>query len=194
VDKVGGDLMAARRRIGAYALRSETAPLATRLATVAARLPQPHWPAAVLRVVAVDTLSGDYQVFDRDSGVELVDAIAASCAVPGAWPPVPIGTRIFMDGGIRSFSNADIAQGAGRVLVIAPLGWADGNPVSGHLRAEAEVLRASGSRVCVIVPDEASAEAMGDNVLDPARCALSAQAGLGQGLHSAAWLDPVWNS
>ena len=192
--KVGGDLGAARRRIGAFALRSETVPLATRRAIVAARLPQTLWPAANLRVVAVDTASGEYRVFDRSSGVELVDAVAASCAVPGAWPPVPIGGQLYMDGGIRSLTNADMAQGAERVIVIAPLGWAEGNPVSGHLRAEADMLRAAGALLSVIVPDEASARAIGDNVLDPERCAPSARAGLAQGLRSAASLVTVWTT
>jgi NTE family protein len=194
MDKVGGDLGAARRRIGAFALRSETVPLAMRRAIVAARLPQVLWPAVNLRVVAVDTASGEHRVFDRSSGVELVDAIAASCAVPGAWPPVPIGGRLYMDGGIRSLTNADMAQGAECVIVIAPLGWAEGNPVSGHLRAEADLLRATGARLSVIVPDEASARAIGDNVLDPERCAPSARAGLAQGLRSAASLVTVWTT
>ena len=184
----------ARRRIGAFALRSETVPLATRRAIVAARLPQVAWPAANLRVVAVDTASGEHRVFDRRSGVELVDAIAASCAVPGAWPPAAIGGRLYMDGGIRSLTNADMAEGAERVIVIAPLGWAEQNPVSGHLRAEADLLRATGARLSVIVPDEASALAIGDNVLDPERCAPSARAGLAQGLRSAASLVTVWTN
>lgn len=192
MDKLGGDLMAARRRIGAFALRSETVSEAERRAIVAARLPQPHWPARALRVVAVDTDSGEHRVFQRGSGVALVDAVAASCAVPGAWPTVAIDGRRYMDGGIRSLTNADIALGASQVLVIAPLGWAEGNPVSGHLRAEVARLREAGTRVNVIVPDPASAEAMGDNVLDPARRAPSARAGLAQGLRAAASVAADW--
>jgi NTE family protein len=192
MDKVGGDVTAARQRIGAFTLRSNTVPPAERRAIVAARLPQAHWPARVLRVVAVDTASGEHRVFDRHSGVELVDAVAASCAVPGAWPAVAIQGRLYMDGGIRSLTNADIALGASRVLVIAPLGWGEGNPVSGHLRAETARLREAGARVNVIVPDPASAEALGDNVLDPARCAPSARAGLAQGLRAAASVAADW--
>jgi len=192
MDKVGGNLAAARRRIGAFALRSGTVPPAERRAIVAARLPQTHWPDSALRVVAVDAASGEHRVFDRHSGVELVDAVAASCAVPGAWPAVAIQGRQYMDGGIRSLTNADIALGASRVLVIAPLGWGDGNPVSGHLRSEVARLREAGARVNVIVPDPASAEALGDNVLDPARRAPSARAGLAQGLRAAAGVAADW--
>lgn len=194
VDKVGGDLNAARRRIGAFALRSETVPPEARRAIVAARLPQAAWPTHWLGVVAVDADDGEYQLFHRGSGVDFTDAVAASCAVPGAWPVVTIAGRRYMDGGIRSLTNADLAQGARHVVVLAPLGYSDGNPVSGHLRAETALLEATGTRVHVIVPDAASLDALGDNVLDPARRAPSARAGLAQGLAHAAALATAWNA
>lgn len=194
VEKVGGDLVAARKRIGAFALRSETVAPEVRRAIIAARLPAPHWPARWLGVAAVDAETGEHRLFDRDSGVELVDAVAASCAVPGAWPVVRIDGRPWMDGGIRSMTNADLAQGAAHVLVIAPLGYSEGNPVSGHLHAEVRNLQASGSRVDVIVPDAASLDALGDNVLDPARRRPSAAAGLQQASDEAAAIVAAWNS
>jgi NTE family protein len=83
MQKVFGDARAARRRIGV--LRTETVPLKTRR-IIASRLPTAHWPRCDLRVVAVDTETGEHVVFHRHSGVELVDAVAASCAVPGSWP------------------------------------------------------------------------------------------------------------
>ena len=193
MNKLGGDLAAARKRIGAYALRSETVPVDVRRAIVAARLPRTDWPARALRVVAIDTATGEHAVFDRDSGVDFIDAIAASCAVPGTWPAVPINGRAWMDGGIRSLSNADLAAPAKRVLVIAPLGYAEGNPVSGHLQAEVRLLMEGGARVMVIVPDERSAEAMTDNPLDPARCPASAAAGVAQALRIAPDITPFWN-
>lgn len=193
MDKVSGDLTAARKRIGAHALRSATVPLAVRREIISARLPQAGWPARALRVVAVDTDTGQHATFDRDSGVDFIDAIAASCAVPGAWPAVPIDGRAWMDGGIRSLSNADLAAQAQCVLVIAPLGYADDNPVSGHLRAEVRMLQDSGARVVVVVPDSYSTRAMTDNVLDPARCAPSARAGLVQALRVAPDIASFWN-
>src|SRR5690606_14991554 len=133
IDKVGGDLAAARRRIGAYALRSETVPAAQRRAIIAARLPlplAPHpWPERWLGITAVDAETGEHRLFDRASGVDLVAAVAASCSVPGAWPVVHIDGRPYMDGGIRSITNADLAMAAAHVLVVAPLGYSDGNPV-----------------------------------------------------------------
>lgn len=181
MDRVGGDLPEARRRIGAFALRSETVVPAVRRAIVAARLPGVKWPRRALKLVAVDAVSGEGRVFDASSGVDFVDAVAASCAVPGSWPVVAVGDRQYMDGGIRSMTNADLALGAGQVLVLAPLGYSDANPVSGHLHAEVDALRKSGAEVWVVVPDGASLAAMGQNVLDPAQCPPSAQAGLLQG-------------
>jgi NTE family protein len=145
-----------------------------------------------LKLVAVDAETGEGRFFESASGADFVDAVAASCAVPGAWPVVCIGGRSYMDGGIRSMTNADLAAGAARVLVLAPLGYSEGNPVSGHLHAEVEVLRKAGAEVSVVVPDPASLEAMGENVLDPSRRPPSAQAGLLQGQALAAALRPLW--
>jgi NTE family protein len=192
MDKVGGDLAEARRRIGAFARRSETVAAEARRAIVAARLPGLRWPARALKLVAVDAESGEGRVFDATSGADFVDAVAASCAVPGAWPVVHIGGRSYMDGGIRSMTNADLAAGAARVLVLAPLGYSEGNPVSGHLHAEVDTLRSAGVEVIVVTPDASSLDAMGDNVLDPTRRPPSAQAGLLQGLALATDIRCLW--
>jgi NTE family protein len=73
-----------QRRVGAYALAARTVPEADRLAAVSTRLPSPEWPARRILLVAVDAETGETRVFDRQSGVNLVDAVAASCAVPGS--------------------------------------------------------------------------------------------------------------
>src|SRR5581483_5739954 len=110
-----------RRRIGAAALAAETIDEAPRRAAVAARVPVDAWPARTLLIVAVDAATGETVVFDRGSGVSLVDAVTASCAVPGVWPPATIGGRRYVDGGVRSGTNADLAVGCDRVVVIVPL-------------------------------------------------------------------------
>lgn len=95
---------------------------AERRGIIAARLPRHEWPAHnSLRITAVDVGTGGLTVFDRDTGVQLVDAVAASCAVPGVWPPVMINGRHYVDGGMRSSTNADLATGCVRLLVVAPL-------------------------------------------------------------------------
>jgi NTE family protein len=171
----------AQRRMGAYALAAKTVPEAERLAAVGSRLPSPEWPSRRLLLVAVDAETGETRVFDRQSGVDLVDAVAASCAVPGIWPPVTIGGRRYVDGGVRSSDNADLAAGHARIVVISPLGLDPPFPSPMPLRTAVEQLRSEGSAVTVITPDEASVAAIGTNPLDPATRIPAAQAGRAQG-------------
>src|ERR1022692_1624797 len=114
-----------RRRMGAAALEMDAASDGSgqtqRRATVAARLPSQHWPQRPMLIVAVDARTGEPVVFDRHSGVDLVDAVTASCAGPGV-PPHSIGDNRYIDGGYRSNENADLAAGYGRVLVLSPFG------------------------------------------------------------------------
>src|SRR5690606_6500892 len=95
--------------------------------------------------------------------------------------PVTMAGRLYMDGGVRSFTNADFAAGYGRVVVLAPLGYGNHNPVSGHLRQEVAALESAGSHVLVVIPDANSELAIGDNILDPARREAAAKAGYEQG-------------
>ncbi len=192
VRKVNGDLVQARKRIGAFALRSETPSLEMRRSIIRSRLSSEAWPTCPLRLIAVDTATAQSVVLDKSGQLNLVDAVMASCAVPGVWPPVPLDDARLMDGGLRSMTNADLATESSHVLVLAPLGYSEDNPVSGHLRKEVEQLRQSGANVDVIVPDEDSVQAIGDNVLDPGRRIISAQAGLKQGLSLLQSLHAPW--
>lgn len=193
-EKVHGDLAQARQRIGAWALRSNTPSSEERRAIVAQRLHNADWPSKPLRIVSINAHDGTEKIWDCTSGASLVDAVAASCAVPGVWPPVQLLGEHFIDGGLRSMTNADLATGARRVLVISPQGYSDSNPVSGHLRSELKVLQASGSQVQVIAPDAASLEAIGSNILDPSRCAQVATAGLHQGQALCSTISGFWAS
>ncbi|MBA3523715.1 MAG: patatin-like phospholipase family protein, partial [Geodermatophilaceae bacterium] len=109
-----------RRRIGAMALKADTVPEQERLDVIAARLPEHEWPERDLRVTAVDAETGDFRLLDRHSAVPLVTAVAASCAVPGVYPPVTVDGRPMVDGGVMSATNADVAAGARAVVVLAP--------------------------------------------------------------------------
>ncbi|MFI7157742.1 patatin-like phospholipase family protein [Micromonospora chalcea] len=186
----GRDAARARARIGAMALSARTPSEQSRRAVIAARLPSSDWPAARLLVTAVDAASGEFVVFDADSGASLVDAVGASCAVPGVWPPVTIGDRRFVDGGVRSPVNADLAAGCERVVVLAPTRAAVG-PMP-RLSAQVTALREAGARVAVVSPDRAARTAIGRNVLDPARRAASARAGFAQADTVAAEVAGVW--
>ena len=170
-----------QRRVGAYALAASTVSEADRLAAVGSRLPSPQWPARRLLLVAVDAETGEPRVFGRDSDVDLVDAVAASCAVPGIWPPVTIGGHRYVDGGIRSSDNADLASGHARIVVLSPLGPDSPFPTPLPLRTVVARLRSEGSAVTVIAPDEASVAAIGTNPLNPATRIPAAEAGRAQG-------------
>ncbi|HEX3713055.1 MAG TPA: patatin-like phospholipase family protein [Trebonia sp.] len=170
------------RRFGQFALNAATVPEPERRAVIESRLPSHDWPATLTRLIAVDCLSGELAVFDDSAEVSLVDAVAASSAVPGIWPPATIGGRRYMDGGVRSADNADLAAGAARVIVISPLGLDSPLPAMLPLRAAVTSLTNQGAVVTVVSPDAASAAAIGANALDPATRGPAAAAGRAQGL------------
>jgi NTE family protein len=181
----------ARRRIGAMALRAKTESEAARRAVIESRLPVREWPEGTLQITAVEAESGEFMVFDAASGVGIVDAVGASCAVPGVWPPVTINGRRYVDGGMRSGTNADLAAGYDRVVVIAPLAQGFG-PIAG-LDTHVRELTAQGSRVAVVKPDQAALDAIGKNVLDPAHRPGAARAGQVQAAAVADSVRAVWS-
>jgi NTE family protein len=176
-----------RRVIGQRALAAATVPEADRRAVIAGRLARRDWPSRKLAVVAVQARTGDVRVFDKDSGADLVDAVTASCAIPGIWPPVTIGGDRYIDGGTRSVVNADLATGYQRILILAPM--ADPSldeQVAGLVAA------GDGVQVQVITPDDESTAAFGLNPLDPAVRAPAARAGYAQGEGAAAAVARLW--
>jgi NTE family protein len=179
-----------RGRVGRLALATATAPEGERVEIIASRLPSHDWPEERLLITAVEAETGDFVVWDRNSGVPLVSAVAASCAVPAVWPPVTIDGRRYVDGGVRSGTCADLAAGAESVVVLAPMANAPAFPGTG-LGAELEALGEE-ARTAVVHPDEAATTAIGPNVLDPSRRAAAAEAGRAQGLALAAVLRDVW--
>ncbi len=179
----------AGRRMGAFALAAPTVDLAVRLVAIDARLPVKQWPDRRMLLSAVDAGTGELTVFTRESGVTLLDAVAASGAVPGVWPPVTIGGRPYIDGGVLSLTNADLAAGADRVLIIRPA--LDGAPqLSGSL--DAEVAALAPAAVYVISADQASVDAFGTNPLSPTTRAPSARAGRAVGAAHAAGVAALW--
>ncbi|MFC6013151.1 patatin-like phospholipase family protein [Nocardia lasii] len=120
-----------------------------------------------------------------DPTVGLGDAIAASWAIPGWFPPVRIGAKSYVDGGSVSSASADllVPLELDEVVVIAPMtsqGGASGaglDRVERLLRAqmtrvldrEVAVLRAAGTRVIRVEPGPEELAAMGPNFMDSAR-------------------------
>ena len=190
------DLSDMRRRIGTDAIELAEAVGAAGQEgwrqTVSARLPSQEWPPNTVLLTAVDADSGEPVELDRYSGVDLVDAVAASCA---GGPAYAIGGRRYIDGGYRrSSENADLAVGYGRVLVLSPLGGRTRHPAGWHsdLSAQVDELRAGGSRVETILPDAGSREAFGDNMMNPATRPPAARAGHRQGLRLAEKFAGFW--
>jgi NTE family protein len=187
-----------RRAMGAFGLESDSVlgpGAGQRRAIVAARLPRPEWPDRPMVVTAVDAHTGELAAFDRDSGVDLVDAVTASTALPGLVPTVGINGRRYIDGGVRSPDNADLASGYANVVVLSPLGGRSQTPPEAgqfeglrrppewgvDLASQVEALRKQGSHVEVITPDADSRAAMGTNQMDPATRVPAARAGFAQG-------------
>jgi len=171
-----------RQRIGAVALATETLAEPVRRDVIARRLPSHTWPDRVLRVTAIDIDTGKLVVFQRDSDVDLVDAVAASCAVPGVWPPVTIGDRRYMDGGIGSTINLHVADDCVTAVVLVPAG--ESAPSSFGDGPSSEIAAFGGTALGLFADDESLA-AFGANPLDP-RCRIaSAEAGRAQGRRQA---------
>jgi NTE family protein len=178
-----------RREVGQRALAAGTVPEAERRAVIAGRLPRHSWPSRKLAVVAVEAHTGDVRVFGQDSGADLVDAVTASCAIPGIWPPVTIDGGRYIDGGTRSATNADLAAGYQRVLILAPMA----DPVLDEQVAGLTQGAGDGPvKVQVLTPDEESVAAIGINPLDPGVRAPAAQAGYAQGQRAAAGVARFW--
>ena len=190
-----GDAADMRRRMGAAALDMDAASDGsgqTRWrATVAARLASQRWPQRAVLVTAVDARTGEPVVFDRQSGVDLVDAVAASCASGFAYR---IGDNRYIDGGYRRNENADLAAGYGRVLVLSPFGGRTRTPSEWGMQLAAQVdeLRARGSRVETIFPDSNSEHMFGANAMDLSLRPPAARAGYNQGRAPAEQLTEFW--
>lgn len=188
-----GNLERFGRHLGRLAVRAAASgripTLDERLTVIADRLTSPEWPERDLRVTVVDATTGAFRVLRRADGVPLRDAVAASCAVPGVYPPVPIEGRDYVDGGARSGANADVARGCERLVVLAPLSRAIG-PVRSAQQQAAEL----GVPHAVVMPDRDALRAIGPNPLAMSARAPAARAGRAQAASHAAEIRAVWHA
>ncbi|MFY1693862.1 patatin-like phospholipase family protein [Solwaraspora sp. WMMA2101] len=184
-----GDGRRARARIGRYAAAFAAGSAVSRRPVFEEALPVWSWPERPLWVTAVDAETGELVVFDGSRpGVDLVDAVSASCAVPGVWPPVVVGGRRLIDGGMRSAANADLAAGYASVVVLAPITWG-----LGWLAPVARQVAGLSGQVVVVSPDRAARRVIGRRLLDPARRPGAARAGWRQGSAAAGQVGRVWS-
>jgi NTE family protein len=184
-----------RRELGALALSAATMPEPAYLAMIGGALrvaEAPPWPERAFACTAVDAEDGGFQLWRAASGAELLPAVASSCAVPGVFPPVALHGRRYMDGGMRSMTNADLAAGYEVVVIVAVRSASFPAFALRQLEAEVESLKADGAIVALITPDAAAAEAMGLDFMDFGRNAAVAQAGLAQAAAQAEVLRSAW--
>jgi NTE family protein len=187
---------ATRAETGQAALDARTMPEPAWVGLIALYLRTRHWPSASLSVTAVDAEDGRLRVFRDADGVAVSRAVAASTAVPRLFPPVRIDGRRYVDGGVRSTTNADLAAGHDVVLLFvdhlaSPTG--DGSLSRANVDREVAELRAGGTEVVEIALDAASIAALGEqSAMDPERLAPAARAGRAQGEAEAARVAAAW--
>ena len=162
-----------RAEIGAYALAAQTIGEDAFIESFGrsfSTLPVDAWPERGFACTAVDAQTGGFQLWTGDSGVGVVRAVASSCSVPGVYPPVTLKGRRYIDGGMRSSTNADMASGHEMVVVIALRTGAAGGALAERIAArfneEIESLKDGGGTVVTVTPDPASLEAFGLNLMD----------------------------
>ena len=187
-----------RAAIGRFALSADALPEDQFVASFR-YLKGASWPDRYT-CTAVDAVSGEFAVWDADAGVELDRAVASSCAVPGLFAPITIKGRRYIDGGMRSGTNADLATGHDRVLIISVLGaiGATGAQESrsvrdGQLESEIAILTESGAAVEVIAVDEAGVRVIGVNLMDRSLIPAAVAEGIRQGESEANRLRDFWS-
>ncbi len=177
--------------IGAFALKAQTMPEEQFIASFGS-ISGEGWPPG-FACTAVDAEEGRFVLWEETSGVPLGRAIASSCSVPGIFPPITINGRRYIDGGMRSGTNADLGKGHDRVLVVAVLAKMGLEIMKARVEGEVAALKASGAKVELIVPDADCLEAFGNNLMDSSRRGDVALAGVAQGRAEAERIGAFWN-
>jgi NTE family protein len=187
-----------RREIGQFALEAKTMDEESFIRSFGRQLSEAQadlWPSKGYACTAVDAETGEFVVWNAEAKVGLARAVASSCSVPGVFPPITINGRRYIDGGMRSGSNADLATGHELVVVVG-LRTAGDAAMSARMRApleaEMQVLRDGGARTELILPDDASVAAFGLNLMDGRKRPGAAKAGIDQGRALAPALKAVW--
>jgi NTE family protein len=190
LNDAGRDPARIRAGVGALALAADVVAEEPYVEALSRRIPRSQWPDRPLLITAVDAATGEPVAWDGASRVPLNRAVAASCAVPCVFPPVTINGSRYMDGGVRSGTNADLAATADRVVVLAPLA-----PVRmrGAPAAEIDALRER-ARVMLIAPDATAMQAVGSNVFDTSRWDAVIAAATAQGTRIAPEVVQVWRA
>ena len=188
--------------VGTFALAAATITEDAFVGTLSTVLGGRPWPKD-FACTAVNAVTGAFEVWDEAAGVPLERAIASSCSVPGIYPPVTINGERYMDGGVRSPLNADLAVGRDAVVVVSCMvmelppmfddpriqAFFDG------MKAEIETLRTGGADVEVIVPDAEflALSGFGMNLMDFTLVGAAAEAGVRLGKQEAERIKAIWS-
>lgn len=175
-----------RRRVGQLAVNARTMPEEEFCKSVAASLPIDTWPDQRFAAVAVNVESGDARLFDKASGVAMVSAVAAACAIPVLCPPVYLGGSRYIDAGLRSNENLDLATGFESILVMSPRGLLCPQAFGGTtLEEDVRAMRGRGVRVEVIEPEGHMLDLICEHMLDQTAPVEIGTAGREQGQRMA---------
>ncbi|GGK47987.1 patatin-like phospholipase family protein [Nocardia camponoti] len=178
----------AARRVAKHAAGVYVADPVARLAAVSSRLPETAWPKRPLWITAVNAKTGALKIFNNDSHATLAEAVTASCAIPFVWPPSLVDGVEYIDGGVRSPVNLNLAKGYDRVVALAPVTLAPRRAA----RLPAQLHELGHARVTVVSPDAASLHAIGPNTLDPTHAKAAAVAGREQAKAFESSVREVW--
>jgi len=180
-----------RRKMGELALKTETISEQAFIEGFGRSLKDLAWPER-FACTAVDAVTGEFRLWDYTSGAPLAAGVASSCSVPGIFPPITIQGRRWIDGGVRSATCIDVVKGAKRVIALAVVGRLGRDVQLARVEAEMALLAPEG-RAEMIVPDDASLDVFGFNLMEAKDRAAIAQAGFEQGRREAERVSAVWN-
>lgn len=179
------------KELGVLALGAETVSEEVFLSGFGALNDEQPWPETYA-CTTVDALTGEFLLWSKDTAAPLGRGVASSCSVPGIFPPITIDGRRYIDGGMRSGTNADMAKDHGKVLIIAVMPPAFAAMMQPGIDREMDVIHAHGGEVALIVPDAACGEAFGANLMDSSNREAIARAGFAQGQAEAARVGAFW--
>ena len=189
--------------VGRFALAADTIHEDAFVGTLGSALGTQPWPSS-FACTAVNARTGEFVVWDETKAVPLERAVASSCSVPGIYPPVTIDGERYMDGGVRSPLNADLAAGYDSVVVVSVMVMElppmfDDPRIAAFFdaqRAEIDGLREAGTRVEVIVPDAEflALSGFGMALMDFSLVAAAADAGMRLGKLEADRVAAIWGS
>ncbi|GAA3437916.1 patatin-like phospholipase family protein [Kutzneria kofuensis] len=161
-------------------------------------LPEGKWPRR-LQIVAVDAGTGTARAWSAQDDIPLTVAVSCSTAAPGVAPPVAVADAIWVDGGVRSGTNADLlvnsggdsghdgvvpGAAAGKVLIVAPL-------PSDDIAREEAILVGRGHDVRVVIADRFYQKPT--DMIDPRFIDIATAAGTRQARDVAADLGKWWS-